>query len=482
MATGFSWEPIEDLPVGWTHLACTEVETLRQIWSEVKTDLDDRSLQTFNRKLANEWAIETGIIEGLYAIDRGTTNTLIEVGLEAASLPHAEGPIDANTFSLLRDQLGALDLVFDVVSDGRDLTLGFIKELHALLTRHQKTTTAVDQFGNYREVELRCGDWKAQSNNPERRDGLMHEYCPVEQVQPQMERLVELHREHVAALVPPEIEAAWLHHRFTQIHPFQDGNGRVARCLASLVLIKGGLFPLVVDRDSRSGYIDALEQADSGNLAALVDTISALERARLRRAIAIADGVYRETTRLDEIIDAFGNLSSPPNTAFQRGFELADRIHERLDSILASIRTQLVEVGGPEIQVVADSSLGQPDKRWMNLYQKIQVARNLEFSAEFRRHDEWSSLRLTRESRKFEVLTMISAVGPTFKGICAVGIAVYETVSDGDGETRFFDLAVTGSEPFLVNYLDDDSAVAHFETWAQSQLATALAMVRRRIG
>jgi Fic family protein len=44
----------------------------------------------------------------------------------------------------------------------------------------------------------------------------------------EMDKLVELHREHRAAGVAPEVESAWLHHRFTQIHPFQDGNGRVA--------------------------------------------------------------------------------------------------------------------------------------------------------------------------------------------------------------------------------------------------------------
>ena len=49
--------------------------------------------------------------------------------------------------------------------------------------------------------------------------------------------------------VPVEVEAAWLHHRFTQIHPYQDGNGRVARALASLLFIKAGWFPVVVTRD-----------------------------------------------------------------------------------------------------------------------------------------------------------------------------------------------------------------------------------------
>jgi len=49
-----------------------------------------------------------------------------------------------------------------------------------------------------------------------------------------MERLLELHQSHMS--VPPEVSAAWLHHRFTQIHPFQDGNGRIARAIADMAL------------------------------------------------------------------------------------------------------------------------------------------------------------------------------------------------------------------------------------------------------
>ena len=49
-----------------------------------------------------------------------------------------------------------------------------------------------------------------------------------------------MYTEHQGCGVPLEVEAAWLHHRFTQIHPFEDGNGRVARALASLVFIPDG--------------------------------------------------------------------------------------------------------------------------------------------------------------------------------------------------------------------------------------------------
>ena len=46
-------------------------------------------------------------------------------------------------------------------------------------------------------------------------------------------------------LARPEVEAAWLHHRFGQIHPFQDGNGRVARALATMIFLRAGFVPLV---------------------------------------------------------------------------------------------------------------------------------------------------------------------------------------------------------------------------------------------
>lgn len=111
-------------------------------------------------------------------------------------------------------------------------------------------------------ISLIKGDWKKQPNNPLRPDGSVHEYCPPIQVPSEMDQLISWHHRHREIGVSPEVEAAWLHHRFTQIHPFQDGNGRVARCLASLIFIQVGWFPLVITRDTRKGYIEALEEAD----------------------------------------------------------------------------------------------------------------------------------------------------------------------------------------------------------------------------
>jgi hypothetical protein len=90
---------------------------------------------------------------------------------------------------------------------------------------------------------------------------------------------------------------------FTQIHPFQDGNGRVARALASLVFIKSRFFPLVITRDDRARYIDALERADRGDLSQVVRLFAQVQKRALTKAITMAVDV-EPVTSVDEAIAA----------------------------------------------------------------------------------------------------------------------------------------------------------------------------------
>ena len=50
------------------------------------------------------------------------------------------------------------------------------------------------------------------------------------------------------------------HFRLTAIHPFSDGNGRTARLLMNLLLIRGGYVPVAVRPEDRKQYLDALER------------------------------------------------------------------------------------------------------------------------------------------------------------------------------------------------------------------------------
>ncbi|MBL8190362.1 MAG: Fic family protein [Acidobacteria bacterium] len=302
--TGYKWKPIEDLPNDWQKLASSELAGLFAVWKEkVVTLKDSPAYLEFQARLRREWAIETGIIEGLYDIDRGVTRTLIERGLHASLIAHGDANKPAEEIiPMLKDHEAVVEGLFDFVGQKRELSTSYIKQVHQALTTHQETATGIDSSGRQTQISLLRGDWKKWPNNPTRPDGSVHEYCPPEQVASEMDRLIEIHKQHLQGGVPPEVESAWLHHRFTQIHPFQDGNGRVARALASLVLIRAGWFPFVVHRDDRTEYIDCLEKADWGDLLPLVSAFGRLQKKALNQAIKLSGNVLLPNDSVEQII------------------------------------------------------------------------------------------------------------------------------------------------------------------------------------
>ena len=233
-------------------------------------------------RLKRSHAIETGIVERLYSLSEGVTETFIKEVFAESYIQHGDTNIPpSQLMAHLQDHFEAMDFVFDLVKQERPLTEHFIRALHQLITKHQDTTEAIDHNGQCVQVPLLKGKYKKHPNNPSRvgKDGQeLHLYCPPEQVVSEMQQLLLYHQRLLSEEVSPIIVSAWLHHAFTQIHPFQDGNGRVARMLASLVLIQAGLFPLTIRRTAKSRYIDALEAADQKAPQALVALFSELQK------------------------------------------------------------------------------------------------------------------------------------------------------------------------------------------------------------
>lgn len=287
------WRPIEDLPSDWQDLADADLDRLADDWRTMCEGLGaEGAIAEFSERLKREWAIETGLIERVYTLTRGITEVLIEHGLREELIPSSATDRDpALVFDMIQDHAAAVDGLFDFVRRERRLSTSYIKELHAVLLAHQETASGRDIFGRRVEVPLIRGDYKKRPNNPVRPDGRVHEYCPPEQVAPEMDMLLAMHPEHGERGVPPEVEAAWLHHRFVQIHPFQDGNGRVACALATLVMIRARWFPLVVTDARRAEYIGALEVADEGDLRPLVRLFSGIQTRAFEGAIDAARGM-----------------------------------------------------------------------------------------------------------------------------------------------------------------------------------------------
>lgn len=478
---------MEDLPDDFAKLASPELKPLANVWREQKDLLEQTdALRRFNERLHRKWAIETGIIERVYTLDRGITQLLIEHGIDADLIPSEATDKDPQLVAqIIRDHEAAIEGLFAFVRGERRLSTSYIKELHAVLTRNQHSTTGIDQLGRTVEFPLERGAYKRIPNNPTREDGSVHEYCPPEHVDAEMDRLVELHHRHTELAVAAEVEAAWLHHRFTQIHPFQDGNGRVARALASLVLIRTGWFPLVVTRDDRLQYIDALEAADAGDLNPLVAMFSSIEKRAFVGALSEAGSVL-EQRRVDHVIAAARNVLERRQAALREEWEHARDIaqqllnvsHERFDGVAATLRREIGRYND-EYRFRADVERFDGDRDHYFRWQIIETAKELDYFANpAPGYRAWSRLILHADDSA-EILLSIHGIGHEFRGVLAASMCFFRREETEEGERELADRATLANEVFQINYLESDAEVQdRFERWLEEGLIRGLEIWR----
>lgn len=409
-----TWQPLKDLPTDWKNLCREDLTAVRTQWRDDRSLVrDDVKIQKIREEIALRWAIETGIIERLYTVERGITVQILEAGMEALGQFHARGAISTDARALITDQREALEMVMDLVGGPRALSDSYIKELHHRLTLSQDTSDAEDVHGNPMRVRLLKGQWKKQPNNPKQRDGSIHQYCPPEFVQDEIDRLLDLHETH--ADVCPEVEAAWLHHRFAQIHPFQDGNGRVARALTAAVFLKADCLVLVVrDEEHRHRYLGALEAADGGNLKPLVDLFADIQISDLNEAIRSVRKLRSEPmVRVSETI---------AERARRRKAVSQERAAQVMDHLVRIASTRLEEAAGElerafstqGVHVDARVLRDESDKEDWWSWQIIEAARKQGYFADLDRARRWVSLSLEipeLETRRARFVISLHAVG-----------------------------------------------------------------------
>lgn len=468
------WEPIADLPQDWGSLTDGELGPLLQFWNDQRTDLEQSgALTEFNKRLGREWSIETGQIEGVYNLDRGLTETLIERGIDSDLIPNQAGQKPPEIIAaIIQDHADVLEGLFQFVKGDRPLSKGYIHELHAALLRHQDTTAVRDQFGNLFEARLLKGKYKERPNNPKKPDGSMHQYCPPEQVESEMERLLSLHAEHEKKGVPVEVKAAWLHHRLTQIHPYQDGNGRVARALASLLFIKVGWFPVVVTREDRSRYIDALEIADEGNLQSLIMFFVDIQKRALFQATqAVAD--IQQIQTVDEAILAAKRALSGAG----KGFDPTVWVQAKRTS------DRLIELAGLRLQEISNSlakevSNSRPEFTFTVL---DDVDMTFELSLPYEPntvvYEVGRTLKIKSYQQSAYVDVSAHAIGSKFRGLIGFMVLFQQPSGIVPAKAR-----IVSKEIFQVNYAESlESAERRFRPWLEESLVNALTLWRKSL-
>ncbi|WP_367390620.1 30S ribosomal protein THX [Lewinella sp. LCG006] len=392
------WKPIS-FSENWLEADTSKLDDILPTWYRKRNTLQEGNsdYEEFLSRLKRQHAIETGVVEKLYDLSEGITQTFIKEGFVESYLQHGDTNISPRKlFAYLKDHFEAIDFIFDLVKNERPLSKSFIKQLHQLLTQNQETTEAIDQFGNNVQVKLISGKFKEFPNNPKRDDGSVFKYCPPVQVDVEIDKLLEIYNELVESEVHPVIISAWLHHAFTQIHPFQDGNGRVARLLASVILIKHGLFPLTIKREDKPRYIDALEAADNGNPKLLVEFFSELQKKSI-------EGVFNYKSKpTTSLLDAAKALSGKIDTLREqneqeRQQQLSDNrvaIFDMCYQLIGEIKNELFEVIPKDKAKIYVESV-YPDKE-KNYYYTKQI---IEYANQ---HDYFFNRSLPRGWFKFQ--------------------------------------------------------------------------------
>lgn len=212
-------------------------------------------------------AVDTGALEGLYEVDRGFT---FSVAMQMATWEAQLESKGTRVRALIEAQMSAYDFVLDFATQAVPIAGAWLRTLHEVMCRGQETYTVQTEVGP-QEQPLPLGRYKVLPNHVLKGDHEVHSYAPVDLVPAEMQRLIDETRSSQFLAAQPVLQAAYSHYSLVAIHPFADGNGRVARAFASVFTYRALSVPIVILSEHRLEYYDALSAADGGDYQAFTD-------------------------------------------------------------------------------------------------------------------------------------------------------------------------------------------------------------------
>lgn len=235
-----------------------EIDQLRPL----KPEVEHRIMQKFRL----DWNYHSNAIEG-NSLTLGETRAFLLEGLTASGKP-LKDHLD------IKGHNNLIDFLTLFIQRQEELTEAAIREMHKILLHEPYENEAVTLDGRIVKKWVIPGEYKQTQNFVRTGSGTIHQYALPEDVIPKMHELLTWHR---AELQKTELHsvahAAFFHHRFLAIHPFDDGNGRLARILMNLILMRHGFPPVIIKLAARELYVAALRQADGGESSTLVSFI-----------------------------------------------------------------------------------------------------------------------------------------------------------------------------------------------------------------
>jgi Fic family protein len=217
--------------------------------------LDANLNQTLQERLRLEWTYNSNAIEG-NTLTFGETSFFLREGLTSEGKPLKD-------FLEAKNHAEAIDALETVIRKKPKLTEFFIKSLHGILLKGMEFTTAKGNNNQYIQKKLHVGEYKKQPNHVLTASGKIHHYCDPLKVSDEMQKLIAWFNSLETQKLSAVEKAGLLHYRFVSIHPFDDGNGRIARLLMNLTLMQDGFPPCIIKNKNRKEYLNTLEKVQT---------------------------------------------------------------------------------------------------------------------------------------------------------------------------------------------------------------------------
>lgn len=233
----------------------TEIETLYNEWLSYQPLPEDAS-NRLRQKFMLEFNYNSNHIEG-NTLTYGQTELLLLFGkvAEAAQMKDLE--------EMKAHNVGLKMMIEEAHNQDCQLSETFIRQLHHTLLREDYKVYRESSTGVTTSYTVHAGQYKTRPNSVITATGERFEYASPEETPALMTDLIEWYKEEETKknLTPIQL-AAVFHYRYIRIHPFEDGNGRIARLLVNYILLRHNYPMIVVKTKNKQEYLNALNQCD----------------------------------------------------------------------------------------------------------------------------------------------------------------------------------------------------------------------------
>ncbi len=232
-----------------------KVNEIMRRWTALQP-LSDRDKELLSRRFTIDFNYNSNHIEG-NTLTYGQTEILLLFGkiIGEADVKDVEEMTASNVgLKMMAEEAGLKDV---------PLTQNFIRTLHKTLLRDDYIVYRNLPGGQITSYIIHAGQYKTRPNSVITRYGDRFEYASPEETPALMADLVDWYNkaEKAGTLSPIEL-AAIFHYRYIRIHPFEDGNGRIARLMVNYILSRHGYPMIVVRSRKKNEYLEALHKAD----------------------------------------------------------------------------------------------------------------------------------------------------------------------------------------------------------------------------